>query len=85
MVIILVANGFEGYSRGVFIADGIITFFLTGGVRMAIRSFYAMRANPMANGYQPVNARLTKVLIIGAGQAGEKILREIMDNYTPAL
>ena len=81
MLIILITKGFQGYSRGVFIADGIITFLLTGGVRMAIRSFYAVRMNAMTNVNKPVNARLTRVLIIGAGQAGEKILREIMDNY----
>jgi len=82
MLIILFTKGFQGYSRGVFIADGIITFMLTGGVRMLIRSFYAVRVNQLTNTSLPVNARLTKVLIIGAGQAGEKILREVMDNYT---
>ena len=80
MLIILITSGFQGYSRGVFIADGIITFLLTGGVRMAIRSFYSSRMNPMTSIYQPVSAQLTKVLIVGAGQAGEKILREIMGN-----
>lgn len=80
MLIILVTNRFEGYSRGVFIADGIITFIMTGGARMAIRLFFT-KYNSGADSSQPVNVRLTRVLIIGAGQAGEKILREIMDNY----
>jgi FlaA1/EpsC-like NDP-sugar epimerase len=82
MAIILVANRFEGYSRSVFVADGVTTFILTGGIRMLIRSFYAVHANQLTNTSLPVNVRLTKVLIIGAGQAGEKILREVMDNYT---
>jgi len=81
LLIMLFANRFVGYSRGVFIADGIITFILTGGVRMAIRSFYSVRANPTTSDYNLPAARATKILIIGAGQAGEKILREIMDNY----
>ncbi|PKN18692.1 MAG: polysaccharide biosynthesis protein [Deltaproteobacteria bacterium HGW-Deltaproteobacteria-6] len=81
MLIILIAKGFQGYSRGVFIADGIITFMLTGGVRMAIRSFYAVLMSPNANVHPPAHTRMTKVLIIGAGQAGEKILREIIENY----
>jgi len=82
ILIILAINRFEGYSRGVFVADGIITFILAGGVRMAIRSFYAARVNSMKNDYQHVNTPLTKVLIIGAGNAGEKILREIIENNT---
>lgn len=82
MLIILFTDQFQGYSRGVFVADGIITFFLTGGIRIFIRSFYAVRMNAVTNGHQPVNAPRVKVLIIGAGQAGEKILREIMDNDT---
>ena len=82
MLIILFTDQFQEYSRGVFIADGIITLFLIGGVRMAIRSFYAMRLNMslLNNGYKTVGMPLINALIIGAGQAGEKILREIMDN-----
>jgi len=81
ILIILFIKGFQGYSRGIFIADGIITFILTGGVRMAIRLFFS-KFNPGADLQQQPNVRLTRVLIIGAGQAGEKILREVMDNYT---
>jgi FlaA1/EpsC-like NDP-sugar epimerase len=82
MLIILFTDQFQEYSRGVFIADGIITLFLIGGVRMAIRSFYAMRLNMslLNNDYKTVGMPLINVLVIGAGQAGEKILREIMDN-----
>ena len=82
MVIILAINRFEGYSRSIFVADCIITFFLTGGVRMVIRSFYAVRVNREEDFYPLDHTKLTKVLIIGAGDAGEKILREIMDNNT---
>ncbi len=78
LLIMLFGNGFAGYSRGVFIADGIITFILTGCVRMAIRSLLSARATPITD---VAGARSIKILIIGAGQAGEKILREIMDNY----
>jgi FlaA1/EpsC-like NDP-sugar epimerase len=82
MFIILITSAFHGYSRSVFIADCIITFLLVGGVRMAIRSFYTARANTTKSNYLPVNTHLTRVLIIGAGDAGEKILREIIENYT---
>lgn len=82
IMIMLVTIGFHGYSRGVLVADGFMTFFLTGGVRVVIRSFYAARVNQLTNISLPANTQLTKVVIIGAGLAGEKILREIMDNYT---
>ncbi len=80
MMIILATSRFQGYSRGIFVADCVITFFLTGGLRISIRSFFAAWSAPRAGMYPPVGLRLTRVLIVGAGQAGEKILREIMDN-----
>jgi len=81
-MILVIATRFMGYPRSVFIADGIFTFLLTGGARMAIRSFYATRASAMTDAYSPAHIRKTRVLIVGAGQAGEKILREILENYT---
>lgn len=81
MVILLAVNRFEGYSRSVFIADGMFTFVMTGGVRMAIRSFFAVFGNQMTSIHPSLMTNLTRVLIIGAGDAGEKILRETIDNY----
>lgn len=81
MVIILTINRFDGYSRSIFIADGIITFVLTGGVRIGIRSFFAVYGVQMTNINSSLRTNLTRVLIIGAGDAGEKILRETIDNY----
>ncbi len=81
MTIILIGSGFQGHSRGVFIIDGFLTLFLTGGMRLVIRTFYTIRAEQMTNAYASPNTPVTKILIIGAGDAGEKILREIRDNY----
>jgi len=77
---ILVVYRFEGYSRSILFGDGIITFILIGGKRILIRSFFALRTNQLTNVFTETNMQLTKALIIGAGDAGEKILREIMDN-----
>jgi FlaA1/EpsC-like NDP-sugar epimerase len=80
MAFILYAHRFTGYSRVVFIVDGLITFLLAGGVRMAIRSYFsAVAVNTGAK--RKIKPHAKKVLIIGAGDAGEKILREIFDNY----
>ena len=79
MALILVVHRFEGYSRAVFLMDGGLTFLLTGGLRMVIRTFYARFER---NGWSlraPAVQR-KRILIIGAGAAGEKILREIIEN-----
>jgi FlaA1/EpsC-like NDP-sugar epimerase len=81
MVIILYSSDFQGFSRAVFAVDGVLTFLFIGGKRMAIRSFFAIYTNPkrMDNPFPKINFK--KVLIVGAGAAGEKILREIFENY----
>ena len=82
MAIVLFIYRFLGFSRAVFILDGGLTFFLAGGLRMAIRLYFASQTRFQENGrffYQPKHQ--TRVLIVGAGAAGEKILREIFDNY----
>ena len=80
MTVILVMTRFEGYSRGVFIIDGFLTFLFTGGMRAAIRTFYSMRANQRTSFFSISHSPFTRVLIVGAGDAGEKILREIRGN-----
>jgi FlaA1/EpsC-like NDP-sugar epimerase len=80
MVVILIIYRFEGFSRAVFILDGGLTFLLTGGLRMVIRSYFMSwdRAQDADVVLGPKHSK--RVLIIGAGAAGEKILREIFDN-----
>jgi len=80
MAFILITYRFQGYSRAVFLMDGGLTFLFIGGLRMVIRTFYR-RLN--RNGhviFVPPGGRKQRILIIGAGAAGEKILREIMEN-----
>ena len=77
----------KGLSRAVLILDGILGFLLAGGLRMAIRSFYVARMNPRglkAYGFPDVRTWLKcsrRVIIVGAGAGGEKILREIIENH----
>ncbi|MGA2332419.1 MAG: nucleoside-diphosphate sugar epimerase/dehydratase [Syntrophales bacterium] len=82
MAIVLFIYRFSGFSRAVFILDGGLTFFLAGGLRMGIRLYFASQTRFREDGrlfYQPKHQ--TRVLIVGAGAAGEKILREIFENY----
>lgn len=79
--VILYMNRFEGYSRTVFIIDGFLTFLFAGGARMLIRTYYASYANALNFPGFADTIKLKKIIIVGAGDAGEKILREIKENY----
>lgn len=80
MVAILMFHRFEGYPRSVFVIDAILTLIFISGFRLAVRLVFAANGNPLPlmkkNGYH----RDRRLLIIGAGSAGEKMLREIRDN-----
>ena len=80
LAVILYMSGFKGYSRSIFLMDGVFTFLLVGGKLMAIRSYYSGFANPKIREELFPKVTYKNVLIIGAGDAGEKILREIFEN-----
>lgn len=80
LAFIFIFYRFEGgYSRAVFVMDGGLTFLLTGALRMVIRTLYLRKDLSGQAVYVPP-AQRRRILIIGAGSAGEKILREIMEN-----
>jgi FlaA1/EpsC-like NDP-sugar epimerase len=88
MAFILFAYRFQGFPRSIFILDWILTFFFIGGLRVVLRMFLAEKEKGgsalrhmfhLGNGKIPVK-RKKRLLIIGAGNTGEKMLREIMDN-----
>jgi FlaA1/EpsC-like NDP-sugar epimerase len=57
-------------AQSIFISDMFFTFLLLGGLRMAIRLYYEE--------FRTVEGtRLKRFLIVGAGNAGEALLREI--------
>ncbi len=71
---------FEGFSRAIFIIDGILMFLFLAGSRMTFRLF--RQVIPVAK-----SADGRRVLIYGAGDAGELLLRELLNNrslkYSP--
>ncbi|MBF0301980.1 MAG: polysaccharide biosynthesis protein [Desulfamplus sp.] len=74
---------FEGFSRGMFMLDWLLTFVLVGGSRILIRQGFNSEffKNSRNKEYIYKTKQIEKnVIIIGAGDAGEKILREIRDN-----
>lgn len=73
VLVILLLYRFQNFSRAVFILDGIILFLAIAGSRMAFRLFRQILPMPMSE-----NGR--NVLIYGAGDGGEMVLRELKNN-----
>jgi len=85
ILIILYDNRFQGYSRSVFVIDAVLTLLFIGGVRVAIRLLLQFQSSAIRNGNRfpfPQNHREKKkrLLMIGAGDAGEKIFRQLQGN-----
>lgn len=81
MAVILYLYRFQGYSRAVFLMDGILTFLFCGSLRLSIRLYFSRQGKFSVDSFHhPSKTPRKKILIVGAGDAGEKILREIMDN-----
>jgi UDP-GlcNAc:undecaprenyl-phosphate GlcNAc-1-phosphate transferase len=70
---VLFAFRFEGFSRTVFIIDGILMFMFLAGSRLAFRLF--RQVIPVA-----ISPEGRRVLIYGAGDGGELLLRELQNN-----
>lgn len=73
VLVILFAFRFQGYSRTVFVLDAVFMFLLLAGSRLAFRLFRNML--PVS---EAVGGR--RVLIYGAGDGGELLLRELRNN-----
>ncbi len=80
VMVVLFAFRFEGFSRTVFIIDGVLMFMFLAGSRLAFRLFRQMI--PVTR-----SSEGRRVLIYGAGDAGELLLRELLNNralkYSP--
>jgi FlaA1/EpsC-like NDP-sugar epimerase len=65
-------NQFSGYPRSVFFIDWLLLIVLIGGFRFSIRLLKELKYFTNREG--------KRVLIVGAGEAGESILREMLRN-----
>ncbi len=79
ITVILMLSSFKGFSRSVFIIDAVFSLILIAGIRFVIRlllsttTFFLNDKGINSNEHK-------KMIIIGAGDAGEKVVREIHDN-----
>jgi len=80
ITVILFVNRFENLSRAVFVLDGLFTFFLAIGTRVLIRYSYSTIHPPSFLQKASKKKNMTMLLLVGAGQMAEKIIREVHDN-----
>ena len=73
LILILFAFRFEGYSRKVFVIDAVLMFLFLAFSRLAFRVFRQLL--PAVSKHDG-----RRVLIYGAGDAGELLLRELRNN-----
>jgi UDP-GlcNAc:undecaprenyl-phosphate GlcNAc-1-phosphate transferase len=73
LVIVLFKFRFQGFSRAIFVIDALVMMMLLAGSRVAFRFF--RQVLPAANADKG-----RRVLIYGAGDAGELLLRELLNN-----
>lgn len=72
---------FQGFSRSVYIMDFFLTLLLIGGIRVAVRIYYNRGYGldlSLFRNHDPVVAK--RILVIGAGASGEKVVREMLDS-----
>jgi FlaA1/EpsC-like NDP-sugar epimerase len=89
LAMIVFTHTFESISRAIFIIDAILTIFFLGGSRVAIRLFFWLSGKDrsvrsaaigLLRPFPRVPKGSKRLLILGAGDSGEKILRETLDN-----
>jgi UDP-GlcNAc:undecaprenyl-phosphate GlcNAc-1-phosphate transferase len=73
IIIVLFKFRFEGFSRAVFLIDALVMLLLLAASRIAFRFFRTVLPAAKAD-------KGRRVLIYGAGDAGELLLRELLNN-----
>jgi FlaA1/EpsC-like NDP-sugar epimerase len=81
LLILFISVRFYGFARSVFIIDLFLVFIFIGGFRVAVRLFYHRQKKRLffssSNSHK---AGLKRVLIIGAGNAGENVIRGLFED-----
>jgi len=85
MLIILFFFRFWLFSRAVYLIDWGLTILLISGVRAAFRMYMNSRFYAPAVTDDITPAPKKRLLIIGAGASGEKVVRELKDNRSVRL
>ncbi|MEA1899613.1 MAG: nucleoside-diphosphate sugar epimerase/dehydratase, partial [Thermodesulfobacteriota bacterium] len=81
ITVVLMLSKFQGFSRSIFIIDAVFSLILIAGIRLTIRFLLSTTTTTFSLNKNGINSNEhKKMIIIGAGDAGEKVVREIYDN-----
>lgn len=78
MLLLYALNVVDSYIRSVFVIDWLLSLITVGGLRLVIRLIAEMSQSPTSG--QAGTLRTKKVLIVGAGDAGAMVVRELKKN-----
>jgi FlaA1/EpsC-like NDP-sugar epimerase len=81
IILILYTNRFSGFSRSVFILDTLFTFLFISGHRVGIRYIYSYLPSPRSLLPKNYNRDKKRILLVGAGDSAEQVIREVHDNH----
>jgi len=68
------------FSRAVVVLDGILTFLLVAGIRLSVRVIGESRSRDRRLGDERRTSRPKRILVVGAGDAGAMVVREMQRN-----
>lgn len=71
---------FRGFSRSVLILDFLLTLLFIAGIRLGIRLYLSRGQRAFSLNDLRKDGKARRLLLIGAGNTGEHVLREMMDN-----
>lgn len=87
VTIVVYSNRFYNFSRSIFIIDWCLTFIFISGFRLGIRFYFENSETSFRDTVRSIGQLINqkpgdekRLIIIGAGDAGEKIYREIHNN-----
>ena len=71
---------FSGFPRSVLIIDWLLTLLFVGGIRFSVRFLGEFNIRRGNNGRRAAGQKPRRVIIVGAGDAGAMIAREMRNN-----
>jgi FlaA1/EpsC-like NDP-sugar epimerase len=80
ILLILFGTHFIGFSRSVFLLDGLFSFGLIASHRMGIRYFYQHQGLGKKHEHLKTTTPHKRLLLVGSGDAADQVLRELEDN-----